>query len=185
MDWVLSTRLILLGVFGSPQGVRGELRLKSYTGDPIAISRYGALTDKSGARRFVILAKRALKADMLVVRLEGVVTRDAAAALTGVGLFARREQLPPPGENEFYFDDLIGLTVATRDGTMIGKIIGVENYGAGDIIEIAPVEGGETLLAPFSRSVALDVDFAKRCLVIDMPRIIDGEFPDDDKLERR
>ena len=102
-------RLVLLGVFGAAQGVRGEVRVKSYTAVPKAIGAYGALTDKAGARAFVFESLRALKDEMLVARVKGVSTREAAQALTGVEIFARREQLPPPDENEFYYDDLVGL----------------------------------------------------------------------------
>ncbi len=89
-------RLIALGRFGAPQGVRGEIRVKSYTAEPQAIAAYGPLTDEAGARRFVVKAVRPLRDDMIVARVEGVATREAAAALTGVELYARRAQLPPP-----------------------------------------------------------------------------------------
>ena len=89
-------RLILMGVFGAPQGVRGEVRVKSLTGDPKAIGAYGPLTDATGARAFVFDSLRPLKDDMLVARVKGVSTREAAAALTGVEIFARRDQLPQP-----------------------------------------------------------------------------------------
>ena len=108
-------KLIALGVFGAPQGVRGEVRIKSYTRDPKAIAAYGPLTDGRGAR-FVLESVRLLKDEMLVARLEGIANREAAAALTGVELFARREQLPPPDEDEFYYDDLVGLAAVSRDG---------------------------------------------------------------------
>ncbi len=92
-------RLVLVGVFGAPQGVRGEIRVKSFTGDAKAIGAYGPLTDKGGARAFVFERLRALKDDMVVANVKGVETREAAAALTGVEIFARRAQLPKPGED--------------------------------------------------------------------------------------
>lgn len=173
-------RLIALGVFGAPQGVRGDVRVKSYTADPKAIGAYGALTDKAGARIFAFKSLRPLKGEMLVARVKGVSTREAAAALNGAELFARREQLPPPAEDEFYYDDLIGLAAVSRDGASLGRVVALTNYGAGDILEIAPVGGGETLLLPFTRTVALEIDFADERIVIEPPREIEGEPGRDD-----
>jgi 16S rRNA processing protein RimM len=168
-------RLILLGVFGAPQGVRGEVRIKSYTRDPPSIGAYGALTDARGKRSFALEALRPLKDDMVVARVAGMTTREAAAALTGVELFARRSQLPAPDEDEFYYDDLIGLTAVTREGETLGKVAALSNYGAGDILEIAPEGGGEALLLPFSKAVAVEIDFAGGRIVIEPPREIEGE----------
>jgi 16S rRNA processing protein RimM len=170
-----SARLVLLGVFGAAQGVRGEVRVKSFTADPKAIGGYGALTDHSGARAFRIEQLRPLRDDLVVVRLAGVTTRDAAQALTGVEIYARRDQLPPPAADEFYYDDLVGLAAETADGAPLGRVVGLVNYGGGDILEIAPAGGGETLLLPFSKAVAVEIDFAGGRVVIEPPREIDGE----------
>ena len=168
-------RLIALGVFGAPQGVRGEVRVKSYTQVPKALTTYGALTDAKGARAFSFEAVRALKDDMLVVRVAGIATRDAAQALTGVELFARRKQLPPPDEEEFYYDDLVGLTAVTRDGVTLGRVASLSNFGAGDILEIAPEGGGEALSLPFTKAVVPEIDFVGRRVVIEAPTEIEGE----------
>ena len=159
-------RLILLGVFGAPQGVRGEVRVKSLTADPGAIGAYGPLTDKERARTFVFESLRTLKDDMLVARLAGVSTRTAAEALKGAEIFARRDQLPPPAHDEFYYDDLIGLEAVDAEGAPIGRVVSLMNYGAGDVLEIAPAQGGETLLLPFSRRVAPRIDFDAGRIVI-------------------
>jgi 16S rRNA processing protein RimM len=168
-------RLVLLGVFGAAHGVRGEVRVKSYAADPKAIGAYGPLTDATGARVFAFEALRPVKDDMLIARVKGVATREAAEALVGVEIFARRQQLPPPGEDEFYCDDLVGLAAVGRDGAPLGRVAAVENYGAGDILEIAPEGGGETMLLPFSRAVAVEIDFERGRIVIEPPREIDGE----------
>ena len=170
-----AARLVLLGVFGAAQGVRGEARVKSFTGDPKAIGGYGVLTDKSGAREFRIERLRPLRDDMLVVRLAGVTTRDAAEALTGVEIYARRDQLPPPAADEFYYDDLVGLEAVTADGAPLGRVAALSNYGAGDILEIQPAGGGETLLLPFNKAVAAEIDFAAGRIVVVPPREIEGE----------
>ncbi len=171
-----SARLVCLGVFGAAQGVRGEVRVKSYTEDPKAIGAYGALTDQAGARVFAFESLRALRDDMLVARVKGVSTREAAQALTGVEIFARRDQLPPPDVDEFYYDDLVGLAAVTREGSALGRVVALCNFGAGDILEIAPESDGDTLLLPFTRAVAVEIDFAGGRIVIEPPREIeDGE----------
>ena len=156
---VSPTRLVLLGVFGAAQGVRGEVRVKSFTAEPKAIGGYGVLTDASGARAFRFESARPLRDDMLVVRLAGVTTRDAAATLTGVEIFARRDQLPPPAADEFYYDDLIGLTAVTTDGAPLGRVVALSNFGAGDILEIDPGRG-PTWYLPFTRECVPEVDLA-------------------------
>jgi 16S rRNA processing protein RimM len=169
---------VLVGVFGAPHGVRGEIRLKSYTQDPASIAAFGALHDSSG-REFVLTASRPLKDDLLVARVKGVADRDAAQKLTHVKLFISREKLPPPDEDEFYCRDLIGLRAETSDGLLLGTIVAVPNYGAGDILEVAP-PAGETLLFPFTRAVAPHIDLAGGRVIIEPPAEIDAgpETPD-------
>jgi 16S rRNA processing protein RimM len=168
-------RLLALGRFGAPQGVRGEIRVKSYTGAPEAIGGYGPLTDATGAQRFVVKPVRALRDDMIVARVEGVATREAAAALNGVELYARRSQLPPPEADEFYQSDLVGLEAVTPAGEAVGWVTAILTHGAGDILEIAPPDGGETWLLPFTRAIAPEIDFAARRIVIVAPAEIEGE----------
>jgi 16S rRNA processing protein RimM len=168
-------RLILMGVFGAPQGVRGEVRVKSLTGEPGAIGGYGPLTDKGGKRAFAFESLRPVKDDMLVARLAGVSTREAAETLKGVELFARRDQLPPPNEDEFYYDDLVGLEAVDAEGAPLGRIVSLMNYGGGDVLEIAPAQGGETLLLPFTKRVAPRIDFDAGRIVIEPPREVEDE----------
>ncbi len=164
---------ILVGIFGAPHGVRGEIRLKSYTQDPMSIADYGALSDADG-RQFTFAATRPLKDDLLVVRVKGVADRDAAQKLTHVKLYIPREKLPAPEEDEFYCRDLIGLRAETGDGVLLGTIVAVPNYGAGDILEVAP-PAGETLLFPFTRAVAPLVDLKGGRVVIELPVEIEDE----------
>ena len=168
-------RLILMGVFGAPQGVRGEVRVKSLTGEPGAIGGYGPLTDKGGKRAFAFDSLRPLKDAMLVARVAGVSSREAAEALKGVEIFARRDQLPPPSEDEFYYDDLVGLEAVDAAGGRIGRVVSLMNYGAGDVLEIAPARGGETLLLPFTKRVAPRIDFDAGQIVIEPPREVEDE----------
>ena len=112
---------------------------------------------------------------MLVARVAGVTTREAAAALTGVEIFARRDQLPTPSEDEFYYDDLVGLDAFDAAGRRLGAIASVSNYGAGDILEIAPEGGGETLLLPFTKGIAPTIDFDAGRIVIEPPHEVEDE----------
>ena len=164
-----------MGVFGAPQGVRGEVRVKSLTAEPSAIGAYGALTDKGRGRAFAFESVRPLKDDMVVARLAGVSTREAAEALKGVEIFARRDQLPPPATDEFYWDHLIGLEAVDPAGAPLGRVVALMNYGAGDVIEIAPAEGRETLLLPFTKSVAPRIDFDAGRIVVEPPREVEDE----------
>lgn len=159
---------ILVGIFGAPHGVRGELRLKSFTGDPLAIADYPHITDESGARTFKIIAARPVKDDMLIVRIEGVADRTAAEKLTNVSLSIAREDLAPVDEEEFYHADLIGLRAETRDGAMLGKIAAVLNFGAGDILDVRP-DVGENLLLPFTKKVVPQVDLAGGRVIVEPP----------------
>ncbi len=112
---------------------------------------------------------------MLVARVAGVTTREAAAALSGLEIFARRDQLPTPSEDEFYYDDLVGLDAFDAAGRRLGAIASVSNYGAGDILEIAPEGGGETLLLPFTRGIAPTIDFDAGRIVIAPPHEVEDE----------
>ncbi len=167
---------VLMGRFGAPHGVRGEIRLQSFTGDPEAIADYGPLTDVAGQKSFTLLSVRTLGKDMLVARVEGVASREAAAALNGVELFLPRDRLPATeDEDEFYLADLIGLRAQTPAGADIGRVIAVRNFGAGDILEIAPAGGGETLLFPFTKAIVPVVSVADGRVVIEPPEEVAGE----------
>ena len=161
-------RLVLVGRFGAPQGVRGEIRIKSYTADPLAIGDYGPLSDETGARTFEIERLRPLKEDMVVAKVKGLFDRDAAGVLTGASLFVAREKLPPPDEDEFYIADLVGLAAVSPEREQIGVVKNVLNFGAGDILEIAPT-AGETLMLPFTKEVAPSIDFAAGRIIVVRP----------------
>lgn len=166
--------LILVGRFGAPQGVKGQVRLQSFTEDPLAIAHYAPLTDARGTRVFALSDPRPLRESMLVVSVVGVADRDAAAALTGLELFALRENLPPPDEDEVYVADLIGIEAVDDSGIVVGAIVAVPNYGAGDILELRPPDGGETLLVPFTKAFVPVVDVAARKVVVIVPPDEDG-----------
>ncbi len=161
--------LVLLGRFGAPHGVRGEIRLQSFTGDPLAIATYDGLTDKGGARAFRLHSVRPQGKDMLVAQVDGVDDRNGAEALNGVELYVPRENLPAPEEDEFYIADLVGIRAETREGEALGVIVAVRNFGAGDILEIAPAQGPEALMLPFTKAVVPIVDLPAGRVVIAPP----------------
>ena len=160
--------LIAIGKCGAAHGVRGQVRVKSYTGDPVAIGHYGTLHLASG-RKLMVTQVRVLKQDMLVATFAGVTTREAAEALAALELFVPRTALPAAGEEEFYHADLIGLAARTVEGAALGKVRAVLNFGAGDILEITPAGGGETLLFPFTRAVVPLLDVKSGSLIIVPP----------------
>ena len=169
---------IVVGRFGAPHGVRGEIRLQSFTADPLAIAAYGPLAGPDG-RVYALAAVRRLKDDMLVARVAGVATREAAQALTHVELGVDRAALPPPDENEFYIADLVGLDAVDAAGQPIGMIVDVPNYGGGDLVEIRRPGVGETLLLPFTVEVVPSIDIAGRRVTIVPPDEVDeGAGPD-------
>ena len=157
---------------GAAHGVRGELKLWSFTADPMAVADYGPLETADGARQFEIETLRPAK-DFLVARIKGIDDRSAAATLCNLELFVSRDRLPPIKEEDtYYYADLVGMAAVGRDGSALGTITAVHNFGAGDLIEIAPAAGGEPLLLPFTQAVAPAIDMAARTIVIVPPNVI-------------
>ncbi len=128
--------LLLVGKFGGAQGIRGEIRIRSFTQDPMALAGYATLLDASGKRTFRIVKARAQKESMLVAQVEGVKDRTAAEALTNTDLYIHRDNLPDPDDDEFYIADLVGLEARMPDGAKFGVVTQVDNFGAGDILTI-------------------------------------------------
>ncbi|MCA0400814.1 MAG: ribosome maturation factor RimM [Proteobacteria bacterium] len=160
-------RRVTLCVIGAPHGVRGECRVKAFTADPMAIADYGPLFAADG-RVFEINDGRFLKDDLLVVKFEGITDRDAVARLTGTELFVDRHMLPETEEeDEFYHADLIGIAVRDLEGAEIGTIAAVHDFGAGDILEIRPAQGGPTWLLPFTKTALPRLDVAMRVATAD------------------
>ncbi len=153
--------------------MRGAVKLWTFTEDPLAVKAYGPLLTKDGARRFEVTSAREAKGH-LVATLKGVSTREEAERLNGVELYIARENLPDTGEDEYYHADLIGLAAVNAAGEPLGRVIAIHNFGAGDIIEIAP-PAGMTLLLPFTNAVVPSVDIAGGRVVIELPDEIEGE----------
>ena len=165
--------LLLVGKFGAPQGVRGDIRIRSFTQDPLALAGYEGLTDASGQTRFVIDQARLLKDGVLIACIAGVNDRTAAAKLTNLDLYIHRDDLPETGEEEYYVADLIGLEARLNSGKRIGTITQVDNFGAGDILTIAQDDGAELQLL-FSRANVPDVNLAEGWIAIAPPAEVDA-----------
>ncbi|WP_373696725.1 ribosome maturation factor RimM [Microvirga yunnanensis] len=160
--------LVLVGEFGRAHGLKGEVRLKSHTGDPQAIAGYRPLIASDG-RSLSLKSVRPAPGgapDLLIAVVDRVTTREAAEALNRVHLYVERDRLPPPDEDdEFLLADLIGLSVQTEAGETIGTVIDVPNYGGGDLLEIAPAQTGPTAFLPFTKAFVLVVDLVAKRLV--------------------
>jgi 16S rRNA processing protein RimM len=157
------TKRVLLGEIGRPHGVRGLVRLHAFTEDPRTLGAYGPLTDATGARRFAVTPMPGG-----IGRIEGIADRDAAARLTGTKLYVERERLPPPTDpDEFLLCDLEGLEAFSEDGTALGTVRSVEEYGAGPFLVIQDASG-ERLL-PFTKAVVPVVDIAGGRIVVVPP----------------
>ena len=159
---------ICLGQIGAAHGVRGEVRLYSFTADPEAIAGYGPLETEDG--RVVRIESLRRAKDHFVAQLAGVSDRGAAEQLTNVKLYVLRERLPAPDQpDEFYHADLIGLTAVDRAGEKLGTVVALHNFGAGDLIEVRPTDGHVTQLLPFDEATVPVVDLAAGRLVVVAP----------------
>ncbi len=163
----MAERLILVGRVAGAFGVKGELKITSYTDDPAALVRYRDLKRSDGASALTLTGGRPHK-DALVARAAEVATREEAEALRGLELFVPRQLLPPPDEDEFYLADLIGLAAVAPDGAPLGRIKSVQNFGAGDLLEIAP-EAGPSWWSPFTREAVPEVKLAEGLVVVVKP----------------
>jgi len=171
------TDRICVAQIGAPHGVRGEVRLRSFTEDPLAFVEYGPLESEDRKQRFKIEALRPAK-DHFVARLSGVADRNAAEKLTNVQLYVPRDVLPDIEEDEtFYHADLIGLDAFTQDGAKFGTVATIHNFGAGDIVEIRS-ESGDLVMLPFTETVVPEVDIAKKRIVVAPP--IETESEEDE-----
>jgi len=158
---------------GAAHGVRGEVKLWSFTQDPMAIADYGPLETEDGKQRFEIEALRPAK-EFLVARIAGVADRDGAAKLCNLDLFVPRDRLPALDEADtYYHTDLVGMVAVTPEGVPLGAVTAVHNFGAGDLIEIASTGGGEPLLLPFTEIVVPKIDTALRQIIVVLPSVIE------------
>ena len=173
---------VLVARIGAAHGIRGEVRVKAFTAAPADIAAYGPLEAADG-RRFEVAGLRpaaGTSPDMLVVRFRGVADRNQAEALNGLDLTVPRDRLPAAAEDEFYHADLIGLAAVLGTGEALGTIVSVQNFGAGDLLEVVPRRGA-SLFVPFTRAEVPEVDLAGgRVVVTPPPGLLDAAGDDDD-----
>lgn len=162
------TGMICIGAIAGSFGVSGEVRLKSFCSEPTDICSYGPLFSEDGSRQFHITLTRPV-AGGLGARIQGVSTKEEADALRGTSLHVHRDRLPSLPDDEFYHADLIGLDAYDPGGELIGKVSGIYNHGAGDIVEISPTGHKSALLLPFTTAIVPNVDLAAGRIVVNMP----------------
>ena len=156
---------ICVAAVATAHGVRGALRLRCFTEKPEDVAAYGPLFDQEGHRLFELTILGRAK-DGVIAKADGIDDRDAAEALRGTELFVPRSALPDPGDDEFYYEDLQGLTAVSVDANPIGIVKQVANYGAGDLIEVTGDDGASRFF-PFDKATVLSVDLAKGQLIIE------------------
>ena len=169
----MAERRVCVGVIVGAHGVRGEVRVKSFTAEPGDITAYGPMTDADGAHRFEIEVTGSSRG-ILRARIGGVGDRAVAEALKGKELYVPRDALPPAEEDEFYHADLIGLAVEHEDGSAFGRVKALHDFGAGEVIEIAAEDGPDVIL-PFTRAVVPVVDLEAGRVVVVPPAVTDAE----------
>jgi 16S rRNA processing protein RimM len=173
-------RRVLLGRIAGAHGIRGEVLIRSFTEPAENIAAYGTLSDEAGTRTFAIDSVRATSKGV-VARLAGIADRTAAEALQGLDLYVERGRLPPPAEGEFYRADLVGLTAVDTEGKALGQIAAVQNFGAGDLIEVRLAGSTRTELVPFTEACVPEIDFAARRAVVILPPAIEASAADEEE----
>lgn len=161
-------RRVLLGRISGAHGIRGEVVIISYTGAAEDIAAYGPLSDAAGRRTFELTNAR-VAGKGVIARIAGIKDRNAAEALKGTELYVARAQLPETAEGEYYHEDLVGLDAVDEAGTRIGRVVGVNNFGAGDLLEIALLATGKTEFVPFTNEAVPTIDLAARSAVVRLP----------------
>lgn len=170
-------KLILVAQIAGGFGVKGEVRVTAYTAEPMALMAYGPLLRADGSTGLTLTSARPDKAGV-VGRAKEIATKEQADALRGLKLFVPRDRLPAPDEDEFYLTDLVGLEARDPDGLVLGAIKSVQNFGADDMLEIAPAAGGPTWYLPFTKDAVPDLHIADGWLLAVRPSEVGEREPD-------
>ncbi|QYC10236.1 ribosome maturation factor RimM [Brevundimonas nasdae] len=171
------SRLILVGQIGGGFGVRGEVRVTAFTADPLALTAYGPLLRADGSVALTLTSTRPDK-NGVVGRAKEIATKEEADALRGLKLHVPRDRFPEPDEDEFYLADLIGLQARAVDGALMGQVKSVQNFGADDMLEIAPATGGPTWYLPFTKEAVPELHLADGWLLAVPPNEVGEREPD-------
>lgn len=175
------TARVCIGAIVGAHGIRGAVRVKAFTADPVDVAAYGPVEDEAGTRRFTLTVTGEVKGQVIAT-LAGVHDRTQAEALKGVGLYVSRDRLPKTEEDEFLYSDLVGLTAMGMDGAVVGTVKGIANFGAGDLLDIA-LTGGGTMFVPFTLAAVPKVDVGAKLVVVDPPAFVEADEPDQDRAE--
>lgn len=170
-----TSRKLLLGRIGAAHGIKGEVRIQSFTEDPLAIADYGPLATNRPGLTITITSARTTT-NVLIARIDGFADRNAVEKLNGVELFIDRDLLPAiEDDDDFYHADLIGLNARLADGTSLGEIIAVPNFGAGDMLELRDKQTGDNRFIPFTREAVPEIHIATGYVVVVPPHEIEIE----------
>jgi 16S rRNA processing protein RimM len=172
-----TTKLILVGQVAGGFGVKGEVRVTAWTADPMTLLSYGTLLRADGSPGLTLTSGRPEKT-AVVGRAKEIATKEQADALRGLKLYVPREALPEPDEDEFYLTDLVGLEVRDPEGAVLGSVKSVQNFGADDMLEIAPAAGGPTWYLPFTREAVPELHIADGWLLAVRPTEVGEREPD-------
>ena len=165
--------LVLLGIITSVHGVRGQVKIKSFMEDPASLFAYSPLLDRTGKKEYR-LTKQGKTKDVLIASLDGITSREQAELLKNIELYTHKSRLPKLRKDEFYMDDLVGLSVRV-DGTKYGKVKAALNFGAGDILEITPANGGDSELYAFTKAIFPEVDMENGTIDFSPPEVIEAK----------
>jgi 16S rRNA processing protein RimM len=171
------SKLILVGQVAGGFGVKGEVRVTAYTADPMTLLSYGVLLRADGSPGLTLTSGR-LDKNGVVGRAREIATKEQADALRGLKLHIPRDRLPEPDEDEFYLTDLIGVEARDPDGVVLGSVKSVQNFGADDMLEIAPAGGGPTWYLPFTRDAVPALHLADGWLLAVRPTEVGEREPD-------
>ena len=162
------SRRILLGRITGAHGIRGDVVIESFTQEPGDIASYGPLASEDGNRQFHLKVIRVTPRGV-IARIAGVADRTGAEALKSVALYVARSRLPAANEDEFYRADLVGLRAEDAEGNVVGSVVAVLNFGAGDLLELRLADTKTTEVIPFSNQFVPVVDVAGGRVVVDLP----------------
>jgi 16S rRNA processing protein RimM len=174
------TERIILGHITTVHGIKGDVVVRSYTADPADLDAYGPLGDDTGKRSFVVEHLRVTPKGV-IVRFKGITDRNAAEGLRGIALTVTRDALPDAGDDEFYHADLIGMAAVSPEGNDIGRVIAVQNFGAGDLLEIMLVGTKHTEYVPFTDPFVPTIDVKARRMTVIMPELVGEPEPAEDE----
>lgn len=168
---------VLMATIGAAHGIQGEVRVKPHGSDPLSFTDYGPLSTDDGKRTFEVLKAR-VKKTVVVTRFKGIENRNQAEQLNGLNLYIPRDQLPEPDEDEFYYSDLKGLGVTDATGASLGEIVGVQDFGAGDLLEVRP-KRGRTFYVPFTKEFVPEVNLKAGTVYAELP----ADYFSDERLD--